>query len=71
MAYYTQGVDSCDLVVMTSMEPGPRVRLSMAPQQAAIIEDVTGGDVRLTCGINASEMIVERHLPVHDNIAVR
>ena len=60
LAYYTRGDDRCDLVLMTGQEPGPRVRVSLAPEQAATIEDVGGGKLAMTCGAGAARMTVER-----------
>ena len=71
LAYYTRGADRCDLVVMTGEEPGPRVRVSLAPDQAATIEDVGGGALGLTCGAGAAGMIVDRHPTPQDAVAGR
>ena len=60
LAYYTRGSGSCDMVLMTNQEPGPRVRVSLMPAQAATIEDVSGGMLKLTCGEGAAQMLVER-----------
>jgi hypothetical protein len=60
LAYYTRGEDRCDLVLMTNQEPGPRVRVSLAPEQGATIEDVGGGKLAMTCGAGAAQMTVER-----------
>ena len=60
MAYYTRGTGTCDMVLMTHQEPGPRVRVSLMPAQAANIEDVSGGVLKLTCGEGAAQMLVER-----------
>src|SRR5689334_10016409 len=60
LAYYTRDAGSCDLVLMTGQEPGPRVRVSLAPEQAATIEDVAGGKLAMTCGADAAQMTVER-----------
>ena len=60
LAYYTNQAERCDLVVMTGQEPGPRVRVALAPGQTATIEDVSGGAVALTCGPAAARMTVER-----------
>ena len=57
LAYYTRGVGTCDTVLISG-RPDPRVRL--APDQVAIIEDVSGGALRLTCGIGTAAMVVER-----------
>lgn len=60
LAYYTRGNGTCDAVLMTHQEPGPRVRVSLMPDQTATIEDVSGAAIRLTCGMGAAQMIVER-----------
>ena len=60
LAYYTRGAGTCDAVLMTHREPGPRVRVSLTPDQAATIEDVGGGALKLTCGAGAARMLVER-----------
>ena len=60
LAYYTGDAGRCDLVLMTGQEPGPRVRVSLAPDQAATIEDVGGGRMSMTCGAAAARMTVER-----------
>jgi hypothetical protein len=60
LAYYTRGAGTCDAVLMTNQEPGPRVRVNLAPDQAATIEDVGGGALKLTCGAEAAQMLVER-----------
>jgi hypothetical protein len=60
LAYYTRGTGTCDTVLMTNREPGPRVRVSLMPSQAATIEDVGGGMLKLTCGEGAAQMLVER-----------
>ncbi len=59
-AYYTRGAGTCDAVLMTNQEPGPRVRVSLAPNQVTTIEDVSGGALTLTCGPEATQMLVER-----------
>jgi hypothetical protein len=59
-AYYTRGAKTCDVVLMTHQELGPRVRVSLLPDQVAAIEDVSGGALKLTCGVDASRMLVER-----------
>src|SRR5687768_17301737 len=46
LAYYTRGAGTCDAVLMTNHDPGPRVRVSLAPDQAATIEDVGGGALK-------------------------
>ena len=63
LAYYTQAGDRCDVVVMTSDEPGPRVRVSLAQSESAKVEDASGGVVSLTCGAGATQMVVDRQLP--------
>jgi hypothetical protein len=60
LAYYTRGAGTCDAVLMTNHDPGPRVRVSLAPDQAATIEDVSGAALKLTCGAEAAQMLVER-----------
>jgi hypothetical protein len=60
LAYYTRGAGTCDAVLMTNQEPGPRVRVSLAPDQVAMVEDVSGGTLKLTCGVEAAQMLVER-----------
>jgi hypothetical protein len=60
LAYYTRDEGRCDLVLMTGQEPGPRVRVTLAPDQAAAIEDVGGGKLSMTCGAEAAQMRVER-----------
>ena len=60
LAYYTRRAGTCDTVVMTHQEPGPRLHVSLAPDQVATIEDVGGGMLRLTCGFEAGTMVVER-----------
>jgi hypothetical protein len=32
----------------------------LVPDQVATIEDVSGGTIKLTCGIEAAQMLVER-----------
>src|SRR5919202_2860984 len=64
LAYYTSDAGRCDLVLMTGEEPGPRVRVSLAPDEAATIEDVGGGKLAMTCGTAAVRMTVERTPPV-------
>ena len=59
LAYYTSDAGRCDLVLMTGEEPGPRVRVSLAPDQAATIEDAGGGKVTMACDA-AARMTVER-----------
>jgi hypothetical protein len=61
LAYYTPTDGRCALVVMTGEEPGPRVRVSLAPSQTATIEDVSGGALGLTCSAEAARLLVERH----------
>jgi hypothetical protein len=60
LAYYTRGTGTCDAVLMTHREPGPRVRVSLMPDQVATIEDVGGGALKLTCDVEAARMLVER-----------
>lgn len=60
LAYYTRGNGTCDAVLITHQEPGPRVRVSLMPDQAATIEDVSGGGLKLTCGFGAAQLLVER-----------
>ena len=60
LAYYTREAGRCALVVMTGEEPGPRVRVSLAPSQTATIEDVSGGALGLTCSAEAARLLVER-----------
>jgi hypothetical protein len=60
LAYYTREAGRCALVVMTGEEPGPRVRVSLAPAQTAAVEDVGGGALGLTCGAEAARLLVER-----------
>jgi hypothetical protein len=60
LAYYTRGAGTCDAVLMTHQEPGPRVRVSLMPDQVATIEDVGGGALKLTCDVEAAQMLVER-----------
>jgi hypothetical protein len=45
---------------MTGEAPGPRVRVALAPDETATIEDVSGAAVALTCGPAAARMTVER-----------
>jgi hypothetical protein len=71
LAYYTRGADRCDLVLMTNEEPGPRVRVSLAPEQTATIEDVSGGTLGLTCGAGAVQMTVERRLAPQEEVVAR
>ena len=63
LAYFTRGAGTCDAVLMTHREPGPRVRVSLMPDQVATIEDVNGGALKLTCGVAAAQMLVERTPP--------
>jgi hypothetical protein len=71
LAYYTRGgAGTCDTVLMTHQEPGPRLRVSLAPDQAATIEDVGGGTLRLTCGFGAAMMVVERTPAPHEPVAL-
>ena len=60
LAYFTRGAGTCDAVLMTHREPGPRVRVSLVPDQVATIEDVGGGALKLTCDVEAARMLVER-----------
>ena len=60
LAYYTREAGRGDLVVMTGEEPGPRVRVSLAPAQTVAVEDVGGGALGLTCGAEAAQLLVER-----------
>lgn len=60
LAYYTRGAGTCEAVLMTHEEPGPRVRVSLRPYQTTTIEDVGGGALKLTCGADAARMLVER-----------
>ena len=60
LAYYTSDAGRCDLVLMTGEDPGPRVRVSLTPDQAATVEDVAGGKMSMTCGAAAARMTVER-----------
>jgi hypothetical protein len=60
LAYYTREAGSCVLVVMTGEEPGPRVRVSLAPSETATVEDIGGGALGLTCGAEAARLLVER-----------
>jgi hypothetical protein len=60
LAYFTRGAGTCDAVLMTHQDLGPRVRVRLLPDQAATIEDVSGGTVKLTCGADGSRMVVER-----------
>ena len=60
LAYYTAREGRCDLVAMTGEEPGPRVRVALAPSETATIEDVSGGTLAMTCGPHAARMTVER-----------
>jgi hypothetical protein len=55
---------------MTDEEPGPRVRVSLAPAQTAAVEDVGGGALGLTCGAEAAQLVVERR-PRSEAIAGR
>jgi hypothetical protein len=71
LAYYTRGANRCDLVVMTNEEPGPRVRVSLTPEQTATIEDVSGGTLGLTCGAGAVQMTVERRLAPQEEVVAR
>jgi hypothetical protein len=71
LAYYTRGVGTCDAVLTTGREPGPRVRVSLVPDQAAMVEDVGGGILKLTCGVDASNMLVERTPPSIHAASVR
>jgi hypothetical protein len=45
---------------MPGEEPGPRLRVSLAPAEAATVEDVSGGSLVLTCGPATAWMTVER-----------
>jgi hypothetical protein len=71
-AYYTRSESgTCELMVMTQQEPGPRVRVSLAPTQTATVEDVSGGKLGLTCGLDAAQLIVNRQLGSEDAIVRR
>ena len=63
LAYYTRGAGTCGAVLMTHREPGPRVHVSLLPDQEATIEDIGGGTLKLTCGLAAEQMLVERGSP--------
>lgn len=72
LAYFTRGPNgTCDAVLMTNQEPGPRVRVSLMPSQAATIEDVSGGSVTVTCGALAAEMLVDRRAAPAETASVR
>jgi hypothetical protein len=60
LAYYTRDDQRCGLVVTTDNDPGPRVRVTLAPEQTATIEDAGGGAMALTCGAAGAQMTVER-----------
>ena len=61
LAYYVPVAGRCDTVVMPGEEPGPRLRVSLAPAETATVEDVGGGSLVLTCGPATAWMTVERH----------
>ncbi len=63
LAYYTPEAGRCDLVLMMVQELAPRIRVTLAPDQAATVEDVSGGAVKVTCGAEAKELLVERTPP--------
>jgi hypothetical protein len=71
LAYYTPEAGRCDLVMMMLQELAPRIRVSLAPDQAATVEDVSGGAVKVTCGAEAEQLLVERHLAPKDAVAAR
>ena len=60
LAYYTPEAGRCDLVLMMVQELAPRIRVTLAPDQAATVEDVSGGAVKVTCGAGAERLLVER-----------
>src|SRR4051794_28127531 len=66
LAYYVPAAGRCDTVVMPGEEPGPRLRVSLAPAEAATVEDAGGGSLVLTCGPAAAWMTVERHAPAQE-----
>ena len=66
LAYYVPVAGRCDTVVMPGEEPGPRLRVSLAPAEAATVEDAGGGSLVLTCGPVAAWMMVERHAPAQE-----
>jgi hypothetical protein len=61
LAYYVPAAGRCDTVVMPGEEPGPRLRVSLAPAEAATVEDAGGDALVLTCGPATAWMTVERH----------
>ncbi len=63
LAYYTPEAGRCDLVLMMVQELAPRIRVTLAPDQAATVEDVSGGAVKVTCGAGAERLLVERTAP--------
>ena len=60
LAYYVPAAGRCDTVVMPGEEPGPRLRVSLAPAEAATVEDASDGSLVLTCGPATAWMTVER-----------
>jgi hypothetical protein len=60
LAYYVPVAGRCDTVVMPGEEPGPRLRVSLAPAEAATVEDASDGSLVLTCGPATAWMTVER-----------
>jgi hypothetical protein len=71
LAYYTPEAGRCDLVLMMVQELAPRIRVSLAPDQAALVEDVSGGSLEVTCGAGAERLLVERHPAPKDAVAAR
>ena len=71
LAYYTPEAGRCDLVMMMVQELAPRIRVSLAPDQAALVEDVGGGSLKVTCGAGAERLLVERRLVPTDAVAAR
>src|SRR3954454_18207683 len=66
LAYYVPSAGRCDTVGMPGEELGPRLRVSLAPAEAATVEDAGGGSLVLTCGPAGAWMTVERHAPTQE-----
>ena len=63
MAFYTSEAGRCATTVMPNEEPGPRVRVALAPTTTAIVEGLEGASLALTCGDAAASMTVEHRSP--------
>ncbi len=63
MAFYTSEAGRCATTVMPDEEPGPRLRVALAPMATATVEGPDGASLALTCGEAATSMTVEHRSP--------